>query len=81
MDDGKYFLKGVSRLKMRLKTVSNRQISLQIPDTLSHSGHLASFSATYILREINFHEVMFSKYAIFTLLSFLNCGFGKFCIL
>ena len=67
MDDGKYFLKGVSRLKMRLKTVSNLQISLQIPDTLSHSGHLASFSATYILREINFRglcsqNMLFSQF-------------------
>ena len=68
MDDGKYFLKGVSRLKMRLKTVSNRQISLQIPDTLSQGGHLVGFSATYILREINFREVRFSKNAIFTLI-------------
>ena len=49
-----YFLKGVSRLKMRLKTVSNLQISLQIPDTLSHSGYLVGFSATYILREFSF---------------------------
>ena len=44
-----YFLKGVSRLKMRLKTVSNLQISLQIPDTLEEQLKIDNKVFTFVV--------------------------------